>query len=80
MSPAHNETFSAGESGEAAEDSSEMPEIIVGEIPAAEDPSTLLWTARCSDARHDLLGHFETRPEAEAAGAEHIASEHPRIS
>ena len=78
MSPEHSETFSAGETGEAAEDSSAKAEIIIGEIPTEEDPSIMQWTARCTDARHDLLGHFETRSEAEAAGAAHLSSEHSR--
>jgi hypothetical protein len=33
-----------------------MAEVIIGEIPDAEDSTKLLWTARCDDADHDLLG------------------------
>jgi hypothetical protein len=80
MSPENNETFSAGETGEATEDSSTTADVIIGEIPAAEDPSVMVWTARCTDARHDLLDHFETRSEAETAGAQHLASEHSRTT
>ena len=76
MTPEQGETFSAGETGEAAEASSARAEIIIGEIPAAEDPTTLLWTARCTEATHDLLGHFDTRSEAEDAGARHLESHH----
>ena len=76
MDTDQGETLSAGETGEATEASAATAEIIIGEIPAAEDPTTLLWTARCTEATHDLLGHFETRSEAEAAGARHLESEH----
>lgn len=51
-------------------------EIIIGEIPAAEDPSTMLWTARCTESTHDLLGHFGTRSQAEDAGARHLPLSH----
>ena len=50
--------------------------VVVGEIPAAHDPTTMLWTARCEDTEHDLLGHFATRDEAEAARREHLLREH----
>jgi hypothetical protein len=76
MTPEQDETFSAGETGEAAEASSEDGEIIIGEIPAAGDPTTLFWTARCTDPTHDLLGHFDTRSEAEDAGERHLKSRH----
>jgi hypothetical protein len=75
-----DETFSAGETGEATEVSSARGEVIIGEIPAAEDPTTLLWTARCTDASHGLLGHFGARSEAEDAGAHHLESHHSRIA
>ena len=78
MTPEQDETFSAGETGEAAE-ATAAGEIIIGEIPAAEDPSTMLWTARCTEATHDLLGHFATRSEAEDAGARHLESHHRRL-
>jgi hypothetical protein len=76
MTEAQDKTLSAGETGEAADASGGGAEIIIGEIPAADDPTTLLWTARCNDADHDLLGHFDTRPEAEAAGTRHLESQH----
>ncbi len=79
MTPEQNETFSAGETGEAIEVSSAEAEIVIGEIPAADDPTTMLWTARCTEATHDLLGHFDTRSEAEDAGARHLESHHPTI-
>ncbi len=53
-----------------------MAEVIIGEIPDAEDSTKLLWTARCDDADHDLLGTFETRDQAEAARTTHLQSEH----
>lgn len=68
---------SAGEAGEASEDSiSSAAEIIIGEIPDADDLSVMRWTARCSIEEHDLLGYFDSRSEAEAAGAEHFESAH----
>ena len=76
MTEEQDETLSAGESGEAAEGSAAGAEIIIGEIPTADDPTTMLWTARCTDADHDLLGHFDTRPEAEGAGTRHLESHH----
>ncbi len=76
MTPDQDETLSAGETGKATEASAAGAEIIIGEIPAAEDPTTLFWTARCTEATHDLLGHFETRSDAEAAGARHLESHH----
>ena len=78
MTPELGDTFSAGESGDAIEDASAAAEIIIGEIPTAEDPTVMEWTARCTDRDHDLLGHFPSRPEAEAAGASHIESDHHR--
>jgi hypothetical protein len=76
MTAEQEETLSAGETGEAADASSPRAEIIIGELPAAEDPSTMLWTARCTEGDHDLLGHFDTRPEAEEAGDRHLESHH----
>jgi hypothetical protein len=76
MTDQQDETLSAGETGEAAEASTAGAEIIIGEIPAADDPTTMLWTARCTEADHDLLGHFGTRPEAEDAGTRHLESHH----
>jgi hypothetical protein len=53
-------------------------EIIIGEIPDAKDLSVMRWTARCTSDEHDLLGHYDTREEAEQAGAEHMASLHTK--
>lgn len=78
MTPEEDLTFSAGETGEAKEASSIGAEIIIGEIPAAEDPTTMLWTARCTETAHDLLGHFGSRSEAEEAGDRHLESHHQR--
>ncbi len=76
MTEEQDETLSAGETGEATGASAPRAEIIIGEIPAADDPTTMLWTARCTEEDHDLLGHFDTRPEAEDAGARHLESHH----
>ena len=76
MTPDEDETFSAGETGEAQGDSSRRPEVIIGEIPKAEDPTSMCWTARCTEPAHDLLGHFETRSEAEVVAARHMTSDH----
>ena len=51
-------------------------EVFIGEIPAPEDSTTMLWTARCNDASHGLLGHFATRDEAESAKEEHLRTQH----
>lgn len=76
MTSGPDETLSAGETGEATEASTAEIEIIIGEIPAADDPTTMLWTARCTEMAHDLLGWFDTRSEAEEAGARHLESHH----
>jgi hypothetical protein len=76
MTPEQGKTRSAGETGEAKEASSPRAEIIIGEIPSVEDLTTMLWTARCTEATHDLLGHFDTRSQAEEAGAHHLQAHH----
>jgi hypothetical protein len=75
---AGTETLSAGEEGAAtdAPSASGRVEVIVGEIPVADDPTRLRWTVRCSDSDHDLLGDFETRQEAERARDDHLQSAH----
>ncbi len=72
------QTVSAGEEGAAADSpiTTIEVEVIVGEIPVADDPSRLRWTARCGDPDHDLLGDFETRQEAEQTKADHLQSAH----
>lgn len=74
--PEQDETFSAGETGGAKEVSSAGAEIIIGEVPAEDDPTTLLWTARCTEPTHDLLGNFDSRSQAEEAGALHMETHH----
>jgi hypothetical protein len=77
-----DETFSAGETG-AADSGSPCfsgAEVVIGEIPAADEPTTMLWTARCSEPAHDLLGHFGTRDEAESARTEHLRTAHAGAS
>jgi hypothetical protein len=82
-------TISAGEGGSAtdgprngiaapkpASEQVMRAEVIIGKIPDAHDLSTILWTARCSLPSHDLLGHFDTREEAEQASAEHVQQAH----
>ena len=74
-------TLSVGEAGDAVDSSQSDQtqhdtEVIIGEIPDAHDPIRLLWTARCSFAGHDLLGHFYTRAEAELAGVDHLQRMH----
>jgi hypothetical protein len=54
--------------------------IIIGEIPDAHDLSVMRWTARCTDASHDLLGYYDSRGEAEAAGQEHLDTVHRAVS
>jgi hypothetical protein len=74
-------TLSAGEEGVAADASPadngrHDAEVIIGEIPDADDHLRMLWTARCSSSAHDLLGQFDTREQAEEAAAEHMEREH----
>lgn len=80
MTPEQEDTFSAGETGEAEGVPTDRTEVIIGEIPVADDPAIMLWTARCTDPVHDLLGHFDSRPEAERAGTSHFESHHRRPS
>jgi hypothetical protein len=74
-------TISAGEAGreadaDASSTSQSDVEVIIGKIPDADDISVMRWTARCSDAEHDLLGHFDSEEEARHAKEEHLASHH----
>ena len=73
-----NPVASAGEFGLAQGGATDagLPQVIVGEIPDADDPSHLLWTARCSFPAHGLLGRFEERSGAEAAKQRHLVSAH----
>jgi hypothetical protein len=81
MQGEQEETFSAGEAGEAGAADGvtgglSRTEVVIGEIPAADEPTTMLWTARCSEPTHDLLGHFGTRDEAETTRTEHLRTAH----
>jgi hypothetical protein len=73
-------SISAGEAGRAAgagdPTSQSDVEVIIGEIPDADDISVMRWTARCSDPEHDLLGHFDSEEEARHTKEEHLASQH----
>jgi hypothetical protein len=51
-------------------------EVFIGEIPAAEDTTRMQLTVRCSEPSHDLLGHFETREEAESVKDDHLRAAH----
>ncbi len=73
------ETRSAGEVGSAENGVSAGhtgSEVVIGEIPAADEPTTILWTARCTDPGHDLLGHFRSQADAETAKAQHLELAH----
>jgi hypothetical protein len=80
------DTVSAGEFGDAvdvnsaAEDAG-LGEVIVGEIPDANDLSRMLWTARCTIPAHGLLGTFENEEQAENAKQAHLLAQHgqPRL-
>jgi hypothetical protein len=74
-------SLSAGETGEAVD--ADVPardpdaaEVIIGEIPDAEDLSHMLWTARCTFEGHGLLGTFDSREMAEAAKQDHLVAQH----
>ncbi len=72
------ETVSAGEAGNAVADDSArdvgLEEVIVGEIPDAADITRMLWTARCTNPAHGLLGTFGSQEQAEQAKAQHLVS------
>jgi hypothetical protein len=71
-------SISAGEGGGAADVSSadRDAEVVIGKIPDPDDLTVLLWTARCSDPQHDLLGHFDSEQAACEAKQSHIALQH----
>jgi hypothetical protein len=73
-------SISAGEGGAATDVGSADPgpnaEVVIGKIPDPHDLTVLLWTARCSDPRHDLLGHFDSEQAACQAKQSHIALQH----
>jgi hypothetical protein len=74
-------SISAGEEGNAGDAEiltagGAKVEVIIGEIPDIHDLATMLWTARCSDPEHDLLGHFDTQEAAIAAKDDHLATQH----
>ena len=76
-------TFSAGEVGDAADADGAardagLAEVIVGEIPDANNLAHMLWTARCTVPSHGLLGTFENQEEAENAKRAHLLSQHGR--
>jgi len=75
------ETFSAGETGEAvdadgAAQDAGLAEVIVGEIPDPHSLAHMLWTARCTVPSHGLLGTFENPEEAENAKRTHLMLVH----
>jgi hypothetical protein len=59
----------------AAEDAG-LGQVIVGEIPDADDLTHMLWTARCTIPAHGLLGTFEDQAKAENARRQHLLTEH----
>jgi hypothetical protein len=74
-------SISAGQGGKAAEveistAGGTKAEVIIGKIPDTHDLAKLLWTVRCSDPDHGLLGHFDTQETAIAAKDDHLASQH----
>ncbi|MGA2305394.1 MAG: hypothetical protein ABSH29_14485 [Acidimicrobiales bacterium] len=80
-SPIPEDTFSAGEVGEAVDGDGAardagLAEVIVGEIPDVHNLSHMLWTARCTVPAHGLLGTFERQEEAENAKRAHLLRQH----
>jgi hypothetical protein len=77
-----DQTFSAGEAGSAVDeagrttDGRRLIDVVVGEIPDPERLAHMLWTARCEDAAHDLLGTFDHRAEAEECRQQHLLHAH----
>lgn len=75
-------TASAGETGMAADatESASMhargAEVVVGEIPDAQDLTRMLWTVRCTFSPHGLLGTYPDHETAEAAKEEHLLYVH----
>src|ERR1035441_330621 len=75
----HETTFPGVEEKGTADDSAfdaGLGEIIVGEIPDADDLTRWLWTARCTVPTHGLLGTFATREAAESAKQRHLLVAH----
>jgi hypothetical protein len=75
------EPFSAGETGDAVADDHSaqdagLEEVIVGEIPDASDLARMLWTARCTNPSHGLLGTYENQELAEQAKEWHLIDAH----
>ncbi len=78
VTAAREGSLSAGEVGRA-DASAAGPndvQVIIGEIPDADDPTVLRWTARCSWPQHDLLGHYDSEEAAGAAKEQHLVSQH----
>jgi hypothetical protein len=74
---------SAGEVGQAVDAYSPatdagQAEVVVGEIPDADDLTRMLWTARCTFPPHGILGSFESRELAERAKTSHLLVKHGR--
>ena len=68
----------AGEKGTADDSAFDagLGEVIVGEIPDADDLTRMLWTARCTVPTHGLLGTFPTHEAAETAKQRHLLMAH----
>src|SRR5665213_1453473 len=68
----------AGEKGTADDSAFDagLGEVIVGEIPDADDLTRMVWTARCTIPAHGLLGTFESPAKAENARRQHLLMMH----
>jgi hypothetical protein len=78
-----DDPVSAGEVGQAADangpaSDAGQAEVVVGEIPDADDLTRLVWTARCTFPPHGALGSFESRELAEQAKTSHLLIKHGR--
>jgi hypothetical protein len=78
-----DEAVSAGELGQAVNANSPagdmgQADVVIGEIPEADDPTQLVWTARCTFPPHGQLGSFDTQKLAERAKTSHLLVKHGR--
>jgi hypothetical protein len=78
-----DDPVSAGELGKAVDangpaSDAGQAEVVIGEIPDADDPTQLVWTARCTFPPHGQLGSFDTQELAERAKSSHLLVKHGR--
>jgi hypothetical protein len=74
---ATSESGWATEVDESAVDAG-LGDVVICEIPDANDLTHMVWTARCTLPSHGLLGTFVTREMADQAKQKHLLLAHGR--